>query len=336
MNSLWRRRLTRPVETARVLAPRLLPLGLRWRLAALVRPLRPPRATAPRPDEWQLEIGRELERPLAPAALAGPWPRVSVLIVTHDNAALTRLCLDSLAAWSAYPDLEVVVVDNASTDGTPALLRDRQRSDPALRVVLNLDNAGFAAACNRAAQEATGEILCFLNNDTVVTPGWLQPLVQALLAEPCLGMVGPLSNGVANEARVRGPYGSLAEMREWAEGYVRRRHGRSFPIPMLAFYCAALRRAVWEEVGPLDDRFGLGLFEDDDYARRLRRAGYRLVCREDSFVHHWQQASFDRLARARYLELYERNRRYLREKWRGEGRGSGTGTGTGTKRRRDG
>ncbi len=85
---------------------------------------------------------------------------------------------------------------------------------------------------------------------------------------------------------------------------------------MLALYCALLRREVWQRVGELDERFGIGMFEDDDYARRLRAAGLRLVCRRDAFVHHWQQASFGRMDEAAYLELFERNRQAFNAKWR--------------------
>lgn len=325
------RRLGRPAETVRLLAIRWLPLPLRWRLLELAAPLRRHRRPGgPDPALWRRELEsfpRPPAAPLVDPSLGGSWlPRASTLIVTHDNAELTGLCLDSLDRFTAYPDLEVVVVDNASSDQTPAMLRARAAADPRLKVVLEPSNRGFAAGCNRAAREATGEVLCFLNNDTVLTPGWLGPLVAELEDGPGVGLVGPVSNGVANEARVRGSYRTLAELLAFAEDRARRHRGRSFSIPMLALYCAALRRSVWEQVGPLDEGFGLGLFEDDDYARRLRRAGLDLVCREDVFVHHWQQASFDRMARQRYLELYERNRRYLREKW---GKTSGTGTGTG-------
>jgi GT2 family glycosyltransferase len=209
----------------------------------------------------------------------------------------------------------VVVVDNGSSDGTADVLAEAAARWEAVRIERNEDNRGFAAACNQAARLADGELLCFLNNDTVVTPGWLAPLVDAVRRHQRVGMVGPVSNGVANEARVKAPYADLEELRQWAEARAAARAGRSFPIPMLALYCAVLRREVWDEVGELDEAFGVGMFEDDDYCRRLRRAGYTLRCREDSFVHHWQQASFDRLAAAAYRELYARNRARYRRKW---------------------
>jgi GT2 family glycosyltransferase len=84
---------------------------------------------------------------------------------------------------------------------------------------------------------------------------------------------------------------------------------------MLAFFCVAMRREVFEAVGPLDERFGLGLFEDGDYCRRVRAKGWELRCARDAFVHHWQNASFRRLGRSAYFALYEENRRRYETKW---------------------
>jgi hypothetical protein len=85
---------------------------------------------------------------------------------------------------------------------------------------------------------------------------------------------------------------------------------------MLAFFCLAIRREVWREIGPLDTGFGQGLFEDDDYSVRLVEAGYRLICADDVLVHHVGEASFGELvADGRYGRLFERNRARFEAKW---------------------
>src|SRR5262249_37671047 len=94
--------------------------------------------------------------------------------------------------------------------------------------------------------------------------------------------------------------------------------GETFELPMLAFFCVAMRREAFASVGALDERFGLGLFEDGDYNRRARAAGWTIRCARDAFVHHWQNASFRRLRRNGYFALYEENRRKFEEKYRGE------------------
>jgi len=263
-----------------------------------------------RANRWEVRLDTLEE------ALVGLYPKVSILMVTFNGEALTRLCLERLRSVTEYPAYEVVVVDNGSTDGSAEWLREQAERRTDLRVVLNPDNRGFPAATNQAAREAAGELLCLLNNDTVPTSGWLSVLVRAALAEPSLGMVGPVTNAIGNEARIEVGYDDLGGLDAWAATWVREHRGEAFEIPMLALFCTLLRREVWDRVGELDERFGIGMFEDDDYARRLRAAGLRLQCRRDAFVHHWQQASFGRMEEADYLELFERNRRAFNAKWR--------------------
>ena len=88
---------------------------------------------------------------------------------------------------------------------------------------------------------------------------------------------------------------------------------------MLAMFCVAMRREVFERVGLLDEQFGLGMFEDDDYAHRIKMGGFRLVCAADSFVHHFGEASFKKLkANGKYDELFAENRRRYEQKWNTE------------------
>ena len=104
-------------------------------------------------------------------------------------------------------------------------------------------------------------------------------------------------------------------MEEFAARYTREHDGQVFDIRVAAMYCVAVRRDVFEKVGPLDERFGIGMFEDDDYSHRMRLAGYRVVCAEDAYVHHVGQASFKKLSPAEYKAIWDRNQRYYEEKW---------------------
>ena len=87
-------------------------------------------------------------------------------------------------------------------------------------------------------------------------------------------------------------------------------------VDMLPMFCLALRRRIFDRIGPLDERYGLGLFEDDDYSRRLHSAGLRLARADDVFVHHFGEGSFGRLVPSgEYSDLFERNRRRFESKW---------------------
>jgi len=134
-------------------------------------------------------------------------------------------------------------------------------------------------------------------------------------ADPKLGLIGPVTNEVGNEAKVEIGYSSPEDMPAWAATFVRKNDGLTRPIPMLAMFCLAMRRDVFERVGELDERFGIGMFEDDDYCRRVREAGLELKCADDCFVHHAGRASFKLLGDKRYLEVFEHNRALYQEKW---------------------
>lgn len=257
-------------------------------------------------------------------AVESSFARASVCIVTWNNLELTHACLDSVLADRTWPDVEVVVVDNASEDETPIYLRELAAREPRVRIVLNDDNRGFAAANNQAIELVTGDYVVLLNNDTVVPRGWLARLIRVLEQDPTIGLVGPVTDGVWNEARVDGVSVAPGEVDAFAASWARDHFGSVLPIGMLAMYCVAARRAVIDAVGPLDERFGIGMFEDDDYAHRVRRAGFRLACAEEVFVHHAGQASFDKLSRKD--ALWEENRTKFEDKWNTRWRAPGLGT----------
>jgi len=262
-----------------------------------------------RENTWESRLAT-----LAPR-VADAFPRVSVVVVTYNNLDMTRRCVESLYASTEWPNFEVIVVDNASSDGTPDYLRDEEKVRPNFEAILNTENTGFSRACNQGLLRAAGEYLVLLNNDTVVSRGWLSALVRHLRRDPTIGIIGPVTNAIGNEAMIPVGYDDVGEMPRWAAAFVRDHDGESFDISMLAMFCVAMRRSVYEEVGPLDERFGVGMFEDDDYSLRMRQAGFRVVCAEDSFVHHWMKAAFSRLSPVDYQNLFERNRGLFEEKW---------------------
>jgi GT2 family glycosyltransferase len=235
--------------------------------------------------------------------------------VTFDNLVFNRMCLESILHTTQGESSEVIVVDNGSTDGTEDYLRQLETRVPRLRVIFNDRNLGFAAANNRGLAAAQGEFLVLLNNDTVVPPYWLAPLL-AHLDEPEVGLVGPVTNRSGNEAQIEAPYRTCGEFLDFAANQSGRNHGQQSNLRVATMFCAAMRREVFQEIGPLDERFEIGLFEDDDYSMRVRAAGYRVVCAEDVFVHHFGQASIGKLASAgSYGELFHANRRRWEEKW---------------------
>lgn len=244
-------------------------------------------------------------------------PLVSIVVVTYNNLDLTKQCLASLDAYSDYPNLEVIVVDNASSDGSPEWLQQWAAAEgPKNRtLILNADNRGFAAGNNQGLAIATGEYLVMLNNDTHVTPGWLRTMINHMRRNPELGLLGPVTNNIGNEARIDIFYDDMTQMLARAAQYTHAHLGQLYPLRTAAFFCVMLKRAVFEKIGPLDEAFGRGFFEDDDYCRRVEQSGLKIACAEDVFIHHHLSASFNKLKSQDRQKLFDENKKIYEAKW---------------------
>jgi GT2 family glycosyltransferase len=248
-------------------------------------------------------------------AIRKAFPLVSILIVTQNSAEYVPICLETLLRNTSYPSYEVILVDNASRDGTSDLLAQFAARDARLRVIRNHENLGFAAANNLAAGLASGEYFVLLNIDTIPSPGWIARLLRHCVKHPDIGLVVPVTNNIGNEAKIRVPYINLAEMEQFAIDLGSEKLGEGLDLSVGPLFCALVSRAVWNRVGPLDESFRIGMFEDDDFSLRIRKAGFRIVAAEDCFVHHFGQGSFAQLAPAHYQEIFATNRRLFEEKW---------------------
>jgi GT2 family glycosyltransferase/glycosyltransferase involved in cell wall biosynthesis len=237
--------------------------------------------------------------------------RATIVILAWNAWEHTRPCLDSL--WPTLgPGDQVVVVDNGSTDATGEGLAGY----PWVDVVRNEENQGFARGCNQGAAVARGDVVVFLNNDTIVHQGWLDELL-APFSDPEVGAVGPRSNSVSGHQLVEGvPYGDgdVAAIGEFAEGWRRAHAGRTSACARLVGFCLAVRADTFAAVEGFDEEYLIGGFEDDDLCMKLRTAGLRLVVAHGSFVHHAAHATFDANG-VDWLDQQRENQRRFSEKW---------------------
>jgi GT2 family glycosyltransferase len=217
----------------------------------------------------------------------------SVVVVVYNAPEETMQCLESLANVRVECSHEVVIVDNGSDRKLVERLRAFVERDDSVILNLQPKNVGFARGVNIGVAEASGDIVVLLNSDTVVTDGWLDGLVEAL-DDPRIGAVSPVTNSVGH-----GPQGdpdALDVRPESANAYAlkiaNRRELERVPLH-LAFFCAATRRADFVLLNGLDESYGLGNFEDDDFCLRLILLGYELAIARHVFVYHRGSATFE-------------------------------------------
>jgi GT2 family glycosyltransferase len=251
----------------------------------------------------------------APVGEAPASPGASIVVVSYKSLPYTRMCVEAVLANTRDQAFELIVVDNGSDDGSLEYLESVAARDARVRVVANDGNAGFPAACNQGLAAARGDHLVLLNSDTIVPPGWLSRLVAHLDAAG-VGLVGPVTNRIGNEAQVPIEYDTYGDFLRAARSRAISYAGQAFEIRTLTMFCLLMGRDAYEAIGPLDASYGVGTLEDDDYSMRARREGYGLMCAEDVLVHHFGEGSFGKLfGDSEYSRVIERNRDHFRRKW---------------------
>lgn len=239
----------------------------------------------------------------------------SIIVLAYNQLEETTApCLESILEHTDLGQNELIVVDNASSDGTAAYLTEFKSRHPEVQLCLNDINKGYAGGNNDGIRLAKGRVLVLLNNDTVVGPGWLAPLVDALDKDESVGLVGPVTNSAGNEQRIVLPNVAPHTFVQATAAYLEEQAGVYSETAKLGFFCVAIRRDVIDKIGLLDEAFGIGMFEDDDLCVRAIKAGYRLLIAEGAFVYHKGSVSFSKLGAEKYQGLFFRNLAYFFEK----------------------
>jgi GT2 family glycosyltransferase len=233
-------------------------------------------------------------------------PLISFIIPVFNCLDLTRDCLKSLEQTVKGHAWEAIIVDDCSTDGTGEFLASLPFS---YRILRNETKLSYSASNNRAAATARGEFLCFLNNDTILTPGWLEPMLTAFERFANVGFVG----NVQRNPRT-GRYEHMGMV------FSNRHHlcfGRYFPFKPFRGYtqwravagaCCLIRRSVFLEAGGFDESYVNGC-EDMDLCLRLGQAGYKHYVATDSVIYHYVSSSEGR------RDFEQRNKQRFLEQW---------------------
>ena len=273
-------------------------------------------------------MAAELRRRLGPAAAPAGAPLVSVVVVNRDGVEHLDRLLAGLAGATDYPRLELIVVDNGSSDGSLELLRSAQAPFPIL-ILANPHNESFSDASNRGAEVADGELLLFLNND--VEPferGWLRELVGCL-RERDAGAVGATLL-LAHEDGERFPHGLAVQCRglrfrdeggeiwaaleDWEADPLDRRAGEDLEAPAVVGACVLISRTDFRRIGGFPRGYLYG-GEDIDICLTLRAAGRPVLCSGRSVLIHRPGSTRRRIGFEEGRERKLGNYRLLMERW---------------------
>lgn len=231
----------------------------------------------------------------------------TIVMSVYNQVDYTSRCLESVFAHTDVP-YRMVIIDNGSRDGTPAFLAGLRPSAPrqeGLTVLTNPKTVCLAAAWNQGLRAAAhGLPVCLLNNDVVVTPGWLRAILGFLKEQPHVGIAGPH----VTDGEIPGGYDA------WASRYVAENRDRVEE----GFHgcCFVLSPEVVQRVGLFDERFEVGVWEDVDYHHRARLAGFSPRVTHRAVVHHFGSKTIPHLvAELGGRNIYVENLQRYTEKW---------------------
>lgn len=243
----------------------------------------------------------------------------SIIILSFNTLSFTKLCIESIRRHTTKGLYEIIVVDNNSHDGSAEWL-ERQAD---IRLIKNDWNAGFSAGCNQGLAIAKGSEMLLLNSDTIATPHWLSNLCKALYSSPSVGAVGCMTNFCINGQQMEGPYQDIDGLEKFTREFNKSDSSKWIRKLLLIGFCFLFKREVYEKIGPLDESFTPGNFEDDDYSLRIWQAGYEILLCKDTYIHHFGNVSFlsgkshadvEKNAE-KYNALIDRHAQIFRNKW---------------------
>ncbi|GAB3744707.1 glycosyltransferase [Lysobacter olei] len=253
--------------------------------------------------------------PFSPFAVPfDPMPRASIIIPVFNQVEHTVACLRALAEHPPTIAIEVIVVDDGSSDDTGVLLPRVE----GLRYHRRPANGGFIAACNDGAALARGEMLVFLNNDTVPQPGWLEALLGTFDTHPYCGLVGAqllYPDGRLQEAGAAIRSDGSAEKLGRNENALAPQHAFVKRVDYCSGAAIAMPAALFWQVGGFDTRYAPAFYEDTDLGMQVRRAGQQVLVQPAARVVHAEGVTTGTDTRTGTKQYQVRNQARFHERW---------------------
>ncbi len=254
-------------------------------------------------------------------AIPSPAPKVSIIIPTRDGVALLRQCVESIIGRTVYPNYEIIVVDNGSTDEATLAYFKEISLRPNVRIIRDDSPFNFSALNNTATAAATGSFVCLLNNDTeVISPDWLDEMI-GIASQPGIGAVGAAlwypDNSLQHGGVLLGLGGIAGHMHHMLKrgnfGYFNRAVSVQ-DMSAVTAACLLVSKRIYDEVRGLDESFAVA-FNDVDFCLRVRDAGYRNVWTPFAELYHYESATRGSDMAADKYQRFVGEVRRMEERW---------------------
>ena len=240
-----------------------------------------------------------------------------IIIVTRNGLEYTKKCVESIKKNTSDVNYRIIFIDNNSTDETLGYLKTIENSI----LISNSQNLGFIKAMNQGFEKVKATYTVWLNNDTIVTPHWLYYLIEHVENNPKAAAIGPVSNGTGIIQKVENfeHEPTLEKINDFGRILHTKNSGSVIEYHRIAGFCIVMKSELISKIGKLDEGFGMGGYDDDDYCRRIRNVGYKVLIAEDVFIYHKSGVSFS-LSGDPDLQLpflIQKNRQKFLDKWVG-------------------
>ncbi len=243
---------------------------------------------------FRWETVPESHRPSSPISRGRVVPGLtSIVIVTLNALEFTKRCIDSIFTYADADPVEIIVVDNGSTDGTWTFLETLSRKRKDVRILRNPHNTGLAYAANQGILLSAGEFVVSIHNDTVVTKGWLRRMKRIASSVPSAGLVGPVSNGAPGDQEIEGmAFNTMDDIQGYAGAMSVRLAGQTVDVNRLSGFCFMAKRELLDQIGIFDTLYTASGFEGDDLSVRARIASFRCIVAKDVFIYHFGERTY--------------------------------------------
>ena len=233
----------------------------------------------------------------------------TLIIPVYNQKEVTRRCLESIFKHAdSKQNVNLILVDDASVPETASFLFEISKMPQKIpiRLLRFETNQGYIKSANAGLTAATTPLVCLLNNDTVVTESWLETMAAHFDRHPKIGMVTPQSTTYGLHPKRGENVEDIARQlrTKFSDHFIETAHCHGF--------CALIKKEVLERIGVLDEAFGRGYFDDQDFTRRVLKEGYLSVIAQDAYVWHEEHATFTTEDREK---LFEKNRELFHTRW---------------------